>query len=84
MTHYELAQLNPGEVDTAMQAVIRAKGYGKTPDEVYQYFLHLYEQKKLVPPETPARAAVALALKAPVDWSGEILDWDDQRVQGLM
>jgi NAD(P)-dependent dehydrogenase (short-subunit alcohol dehydrogenase family) len=71
----------PGEVDTAMQAVIRAQARGKTPDEIYQFFVDLHEQGQLLPPETPAEAAVTLALHAPPEWSGEILEWDDERVQ---
>ena len=74
----------PGEVDTPMQAVIRDKGKGKTPDDVYQFFLDQYEQGRLLPADTPALAGVALALAAPGDWSGEILQWDDERVQALV
>jgi len=74
----------PGQVDTSMQAVIREKGRGNTPDEVHRYFVDLHEQRKLLPPATPAQAAVSLALKTPVEWSGEVLEWDDQRVQGLV
>ncbi len=74
----------PGEVDTPMQAVIRDKGKGKTPDDVYQFFLDQYEQGRLLPADTPALAGVALALAAPRDWSGEILQWDDERVQALV
>jgi NAD(P)-dependent dehydrogenase (short-subunit alcohol dehydrogenase family) len=73
----------PGETDTPMQAVIRDKGKGNTSDEAYQFFVDLYEQGKLLPPETPAVAAVSLALKAPLQLSGEILQWDDERVQEL-
>jgi NAD(P)-dependent dehydrogenase (short-subunit alcohol dehydrogenase family) len=74
----------PGEVDTAMQGVIREKGRGQTPDEVHQFFVDLYEQKKLLPPEAPALAAVNLALKAPLEWSGDIIEWDDVRVRSLV
>lgn len=74
----------PGEVDTAMQRVIREKGRGQTPDEVHQFFVDLYEQKKLLPPEAPALAAVNLALKAPLEWSGDIIEWDDVRVRSLV
>jgi NAD(P)-dependent dehydrogenase (short-subunit alcohol dehydrogenase family) len=74
----------PGEVDTHMQAVIRNQGKGKTTDQMYQYFMGLYEQGELLPPETPALAATCLALQAPAEWSGEILEWDDARVQKLV
>jgi NAD(P)-dependent dehydrogenase (short-subunit alcohol dehydrogenase family) len=73
----------PGEIDTPMQAVIREKGKGKTPEEFYRFFIDLYEQGKLLPPETPALAAISLAFRAPREWSGEILQWDEERVQKL-
>jgi NAD(P)-dependent dehydrogenase (short-subunit alcohol dehydrogenase family) len=70
----------PGETDTPMQAVIREKGDGKTTNEIYRFFVDLHEQGKLLPPRTPALSAVSLALKAPLQLSGEILQWDDERV----
>jgi len=75
--------LIPGETDTPMQEVIRRKAKGKAPDAFYQYFLDLHAQGKLLPPEVPARAVISLALGAPHTWSGEILQWDDPRVQEL-
>jgi NAD(P)-dependent dehydrogenase (short-subunit alcohol dehydrogenase family) len=73
----------PGETDTPMQTVIREKSKGIAPDEIYQYFTELYEHGKLLPPEIPALAAVRLAMEAPHDWSGEILQWDDEKVKAL-
>ena len=70
-------------LDLLAQEIIRLKGKGKTPDSVYQYFLDLLELGQLLPPEKPARAAVSLALGAPHAWSGEILQWDEERVQAL-
>jgi NAD(P)-dependent dehydrogenase (short-subunit alcohol dehydrogenase family) len=73
----------PGEVNTPMQAMIREKGKGKTPADFYQYFVDLHEKGQLLPPEIPAQAAVSLALGAPHDWTGEIIQWDEGRVQAL-
>ncbi len=73
----------PGETDTPMQTVIREKSKGIAPQAIYQYFADLHEQGKLLPPEIPAKAAVALAMSAPHEWSGEILQWDDEKVQAL-
>jgi NAD(P)-dependent dehydrogenase (short-subunit alcohol dehydrogenase family) len=73
----------PGETDTSMQAVIREKSKGIAPEAIYQYFTDLHEQGKLLSPEIPAQAAVSLAMGAPHDWSGEILQWDDEKVQAL-
>jgi NAD(P)-dependent dehydrogenase (short-subunit alcohol dehydrogenase family) len=72
----------PGEVDTHMQEVLRTKGQAN--EEVHRFFMELYEQGKLLSPETPALAAVHLALGAPLEWSGEILEWNDERVQELV
>lgn len=74
----------PGEVDTAMQAVIREKGKGKTTDDIYRFFAELHEQGRLLPATAPALAAASLALRAPLELSGEILTWDDERVQQLI
>ncbi|MEZ4770444.1 MAG: SDR family NAD(P)-dependent oxidoreductase [Caldilineales bacterium] len=74
----------PGQLDTPMQAVIRQKGKGKTNDDTYQYFVDLHQQGRLLPPVTPATAAVGLALNAPVQWSGEVVEWDDERVQEIV
>jgi NAD(P)-dependent dehydrogenase (short-subunit alcohol dehydrogenase family) len=63
----------PGETDTPMQAVIREKGKGRTTNEVYQFFVNLHEEGKLLPPMIPALSAVGLALNAPPQLSGEIL-----------
>lgn len=73
----------PGDVDTAMQEVIRSKGKGKTPEAFYQFLVGLYEKGQLLAPEIPAEAAVRLALQAPQAWSGEIIEWDDERLAGL-
>jgi len=74
---------NPGDMDTPMQAAIRGKAQGKTPEEFYQYVVSLYEQNQLLPPEKSARAAVRLALHAPHAWSGEIIEWDNERINTL-
>lgn len=73
----------PGSVDTPMQARIRQKAKGKTTDEMYQYFVDLKELGQLLSVEIPAQRAAWLALKAPHDWSGEIIAWDDARLQAL-
>jgi hypothetical protein len=44
----------PGEIDTYMQTVIREKGKGNTSKEIYQFFVDLHEQGKLLLPRTPA------------------------------
>jgi NAD(P)-dependent dehydrogenase (short-subunit alcohol dehydrogenase family) len=75
--------VNPGAMDTPMQAVVREKSKGKTSDEIYKFFIDLYAQGNLIPPGKSALLIVNLVLKAPHAWSGEILEWNDPRLQEL-
>jgi hypothetical protein len=43
-----------------------------------------HEEGALQPPERPGRALAALALRTPHEWSGEFLDWQEERVQELV
>jgi NAD(P)-dependent dehydrogenase (short-subunit alcohol dehydrogenase family) len=76
--------LLPGIVDTAMQATIRAQGEDHMAQINYEWLFNLYENGKLLPPAAPARAIACLALYAPHEWSGEVLAWDEGRVQQLV
>ncbi|MCP4426888.1 MAG: SDR family NAD(P)-dependent oxidoreductase [Chloroflexi bacterium] len=75
--------LRPGVIDTAMQTVIRRDGAAGMPVESHAKFLTLHEEGELLPPELPGRALAALALRAPREWSGEFLNWNEERVQAL-
>lgn len=75
--------VRPGVVDTEMQALIRNEGSGAMPPERYTYFVDLHRQGKLLPPEKPGRAVALLALHAPPAWSGEFIQWDDERINRL-
>lgn len=74
----------PGVVDTAMQAAIRDVGEAAMQTHDYQRFVGLYEQGSLLPPHLPGRALACLALFAPHAWSGEVISWDEERVQALV
>lgn len=69
----------PGVVDTPMQAVIRQEGKGRMAEANYQRLYDLYRQGKLIPPATSARLIACLALQSPHAWSGETLQWDDEK-----
>ena len=73
----------PGVVDTAMQTLIRNEGSGQMPADKHAYFVNLHQQGKLLPPEKPGRALAMLALYAPPAWSGEFIQWDDERIKSL-
>lgn len=72
--------LRPGVVDTAMQDQIRRDGPGNMPEDLTAYFQQLKDTKRLEPPEIPAKAMAWLALFAPKDWSGEMIEYTDPRV----
>jgi NAD(P)-dependent dehydrogenase (short-subunit alcohol dehydrogenase family) len=76
--------LRPGVVDTAMQAAIREKGEAGMPAERYQRFVNYHERGELLPPERPGRALAVLALHAPREWSGEFVQWDEEKVAALV
>lgn len=75
--------LRPGKVDTVMQGLIRSDGAGAMDDERHAYFVDAYEQGDLLPPEKPGRALALLALRADAAWSGEFMNWDDDRIRAL-
>lgn len=76
--------LLPGIVDTPMQATIRAKGENHMAQGNYEWLFNLHENGRLLPPAAPARAIACLALYAPHEWSGEVLAWDEGRLQQLV
>lgn len=73
----------PGAVDTEMQAVIRRQGAEGMTAKKHNYFVRLHESNELLPPETPGRALALLALRAPRQWSGEFIQWNEERIQLL-
>lgn len=76
--------VRPGLVDTQMQATIRETGKGHMAESNYNRLASVYEQGRLLPPELPGRAIACLALSAPHAWSGDVLQWDEERVQALV
>jgi NAD(P)-dependent dehydrogenase (short-subunit alcohol dehydrogenase family) len=76
--------LRPGTVDTAMQRAIREDGARGMPPEEHARFVQYHEQRELLAPELPGRALAVLALHAPLEWSGEFIRWNDERVQELV
>jgi hypothetical protein len=70
-------------VDTQMQATLRERGKAVMAEGSYQWLSGLFEQGKLLPARVPGEAIACLALHAPHELSGEVLQWDDARVQEL-
>jgi len=73
----------PGAVDTRMQSIIRQVGQEVMDEERYERFIRLYQEGELLPPEKPGRALALLALHAPHEWSGEFIQWNEDRLQSL-
>jgi NAD(P)-dependent dehydrogenase (short-subunit alcohol dehydrogenase family) len=76
--------LRPGVVNTPMQELIREKGKTGMPEPVHQKFVNLFEQGKLLDPEKPGLSIAVLALYAPHEWSGEFIQWDEEKVKELI
>jgi NAD(P)-dependent dehydrogenase (short-subunit alcohol dehydrogenase family) len=76
--------LRPGVVDTQMQVEIVERGGAGMPQDEHQKFVKQKQDGKLIDPALPGRAAAALALHAPKDWSGQTFDWNDPQVQELV
>ncbi len=75
--------VRPGVVDTAMQEALRTLGREAMKPEEYRRFITYYQKGQLLPPEAPARSLAALALHAPLSWSGQFISWDDPEVLAL-
>lgn len=74
--------LRPGVIDTEMQREIREEGGAGMDDEVHRSFIDKKENGQLEPPEVPGRAAAWLALHAPPEFSGEFIQYTDDRIAG--
>lgn len=74
----------PGAVDTAMQTLIRTEGQPAMLPGDYALFVNYYEQGQLRLPESSGRALAHIALRAPHEWTGTIVSWDDPRVQTMI
>lgn len=75
--------LRPGAVDTDMQARLREMGEGVMSPPVYEKFMDLYKFDQLLDPRLPAQSIAVLSLHAPLDWSGQYMSWDDERIRRL-
>lgn len=75
--------LLPGWVDTPMQEKIRKEGKDVMPEQVYKRYEDMYLNGELLDPEKPGFATAVLALHSPPDWSGSLMDWDNEHLRRL-
>jgi NAD(P)-dependent dehydrogenase (short-subunit alcohol dehydrogenase family) len=73
--------VRPGVVDTEMQRLIRRKGPAVMPAEQAAFYRDLKTDGRLEPPRVPARSIAWLALRAPSEWSGKFLNYDDPELR---
>lgn len=69
---------SPGTVDTDMQGQVR-----QLPGALGAYFTELQRTGQLVEPARAGRILAWLALQAPRDWSGQMIDLGDRRLRGM-
>jgi len=72
---------SPGVVDTGMQEQIRTEAAPRMPEPWGRYFVDLHRRGALQRPETAGATLAWLAMEAPREWSGQMVDGDDQRLQ---
>lgn len=75
-----IVTVQPGVVDTEMQALIRETGTKAMAPEQIAYYKGLKSEGRLEPPFIPARSIAWLSLHMPHDWSGRFLNYDDPRI----
>jgi hypothetical protein len=63
-----------------MQDTIRQKGARVMPAEQLAYYQSLKASGQLEKPEVPGRSLAWLALHAPVEFSGQFLNYDDPSI----
>lgn len=72
--------LRPGVIDTEMQGHLRKHAH-HMPDEMANLFLGLKANNQLEPPEVPGQVAAWLALEAPKELSGQLVDYADEKLR---
>ncbi|MEW6277530.1 MAG: SDR family NAD(P)-dependent oxidoreductase [Candidatus Eremiobacterota bacterium] len=71
--------LRPGVVDTGMQEEIRERA-DRMPPQLRDYFRGLKANGELEPPHVPARVCAWLALAAPRQLTGQLVDYSDEQI----
>ncbi|CAG9953249.1 unnamed protein product [Clonostachys rosea f. rosea IK726] len=68
--------INPGIVDTDMQATIRDQGKASMYQAEHENFVAVFEAGGLLKPEQPGSVIAKLAVKPTKELSGRFLSWD--------
>lgn len=73
--------VEPGVVDTGMVKDVKEGGKDTFGKEVYKVMEKAWEN--MVQPEQPGEQFAKLALRAPKEFSGKVMVWDDKPVLDL-
>ncbi|CAG9993195.1 unnamed protein product [Clonostachys byssicola] len=72
--------INPGIVDTDMQATIRDQGKSTMSQAEHENFVAVFEAGGLLKPEQPGSVIAKLAVEPTKELSGKFLSWDSQEL----
>ena len=75
---------DPGMVDTPMQADLRASAERVMIPADSAMLIGFHEQGHVQAPDLIGRVLARVALRAPHEWSGTIVVWNDERAKGLL
>lgn len=73
--------VEPGVVDTKMVKELRDEGKDALGKQTYEGFQKAWDN--MVQPEQPGEQFAKLALRAPKEFSGKVMVWDDKPVLDL-
>ncbi|KAI9637387.1 uncharacterized protein MKK02DRAFT_23892 [Dioszegia hungarica] len=75
--------VRPGVINTDMQSLLRDKGPGVMDPTQLQKFQDMYDNGQLLPPDEPGAVLAGLAVKGPIELTGEYIEWKDDRLSHL-
>jgi NAD(P)-dependent dehydrogenase (short-subunit alcohol dehydrogenase family) len=68
--------VEPGLLDTDLQAAIRSEGKGSMDQAQHDFFVEAHKSGQLLKPEQPGAVIAALVANPSKELSGKVLSWD--------
>jgi NAD(P)-dependent dehydrogenase (short-subunit alcohol dehydrogenase family) len=75
--------VQPGRVDTDMQATIRSEGKDIMNEAQYKSFVDAFNQGDLLKPEQPGNVIAGLVAEPPKELSGKFLSYVSSQTPGI-